>query len=102
MPGRVFFAALMALVATACLNGAYALMQIHHWIPWAIALLFLEPFGLFAAFAVAFLLAPDSFVADWFAFFVARARIALYLLAAAAGGLMLWGLVLYLHDTMRP
>ncbi len=102
LPGRLFFAALMALTADFCLSGAYFLMQVHHWIPWAVALLLLEPLGVFSAFAVAFLIAPDSFVADWFAFFVARAKAALYLLGAAAAGLMLSGLILKLGDTIRP
>jgi hypothetical protein len=41
--------------------------------------------GVAAAFAVVFLVAPDSAVADWFAFFFSRAKAALVLVAAAVG-----------------
>ncbi|SRR6266851_566173 len=80
---RWFFAALMAFVAWSCLSGAYLLAQIHHWVPMAIAFLVLEPLGVASALAVVFLIAPDSVVADWFAFFFTRAKAALLLVAAA-------------------
>src|SRR6202040_790139 len=80
---RWFFAMLMAFVAWSCLGGAYLLAQIHHWVPLAVAFLVLEPLGVAAAFAVVFLVAPDSAVADWFAFFFTRAKAALLLVAAA-------------------
>jgi hypothetical protein len=80
---RWFFAALMAFVAWSCLSGAYLLAQVHYWVPLAIAVLILEPLGVAAAFAVVFVIAPDSVVADWFAFFFTRAKAALLLVAAA-------------------
>lgn len=85
---RLFWAALMLLMAWSCLWGAYAITRFHHWVPWAFALVVLEPIGITALLAATFLSAPGSGIGRWFAGAIQRARLGLLaLLSVMVGGL---------------
>jgi hypothetical protein len=85
---RLFWAAFMLLMAWSCLWGAYAITRFHHWVPWAFAIVLLEPIGITALLAAVFLIAPSSGIGQWFAGAIRRAKFGLLaLLLVMVGGL---------------
>lgn len=88
----------MASASWGSLSAAVGLVQVNHWFPWLVAFFIVEPIGFASGFAALFLLAPDTAIADWFAFFIKRAKVAMVLLATSCGLAIVIMLVLVACD----
>src|SRR5947199_408059 len=88
---RVALAGALAFVALSDLYGGWQLThQSHHWMAWAITLLVLEPVGVFAALALAAILAPDSLAGSLFDGAMQRAFGAILIVGIYFAAIIVW------------